>query len=103
MHRGKVGIGEFDHGGLARAMAATHELAMRYGGVPQARSAWGIRRDSPRETTVQPLSKLRTSMRIRPEHIHVALREPAGISDHAYSTQFPFKVKADDKPAGLWG
>jgi len=42
------------------------------------------------------------SFRIRPEQIHLALRELAGITDHPYSTQFPFKVKDDQKLSGFW-
>src|SRR5436190_20026323 len=30
-----------------------------------------------------------TGIRVRPEHIHIALRELAGIADHAYSKRFP--------------
>ncbi len=33
-----------------------------------------------------------TGIRIRPEHIHQALREFAGIDQHAFSKQFPLKV-----------
>lgn len=32
-------------------------------------------------------------MRIRPEHIHLALRELAGIQDHPFSRKFPLDVK----------
>jgi hypothetical protein len=42
-------------------------------------------------------------IRVRPEHIHVALRELAGIADHSYSQQFPFKLKGDEKLSDLWG
>lgn len=44
-----------------------------------------------------------TGLRVRPEHIHVALRELAGITDHAFSKQFPFKVKDEEKLTKLWG
>ena len=40
--------------------------------------------------------------RVRPEHIHVALRELAGIADHEYSRQFPFKIKDGEKLKDLW-
>ena len=40
--------------------------------------------------------------RIRPEHIHVALREFAGVSEHEFSAHFPFKVKDEEKLARLW-
>lgn len=42
-------------------------------------------------------------LRVRPEHIHVALRELAGISEHPSSQKFPFKVKPEEKLTGLWG
>lgn len=42
-------------------------------------------------------------LRVRPEHIHVALRELAGIDDHAYSKQFPFEVPDSERLKGLWG
>ncbi|MGV3485902.1 MAG: DUF1501 domain-containing protein [Planctomycetaceae bacterium] len=41
-------------------------------------------------------------IRVRPEHIHVALREFAGIADHPFSELFPLKVTADEKLQGLW-
>lgn len=41
--------------------------------------------------------------RVRPEHLHVALRELAGIADHDFSRQFPFKVKDGEKLQGFWG
>ena len=41
-------------------------------------------------------------IRVRPEHIHVALRELAGITDHDYSRQFSFKVEDKAKLVGLW-
>jgi uncharacterized protein (DUF1501 family) len=40
--------------------------------------------------------------RVRPEHIHVALREFAGVADHRFAKQFPFKVKGDEKLTGFW-
>ena len=42
-------------------------------------------------------------MRVRPEHIHTALRQLAGIEKHPYSEKFPFKVKDEQKLQGLWG
>ena len=41
-------------------------------------------------------------IRVRPEHIHVALRELAGIADHEYSRQFPFKIQDGEKLKDLW-
>lgn len=41
-------------------------------------------------------------IRVRPEHIHFALRELVGITDHEYSHQFPFKVKDGEKLKDLW-
>lgn len=42
-------------------------------------------------------------IRIRPEHIHTALREYAGIDQHAASEQFKFKVDDNEKLVKLWG
>jgi len=42
-------------------------------------------------------------VRVRPEHIHTALRELAGISDHAFSRRFPLGVAANEMLRGLWG
>ena len=44
-----------------------------------------------------------TGIRIRPEHIHTALRELAGIEDHPASTQFPLDVPEDARLSQLWG
>jgi hypothetical protein len=42
-------------------------------------------------------------IRLRPEHLHLALRELAGIQDHAYGKQFPLGVTDPEKLQGLWG
>ncbi len=42
-------------------------------------------------------------IRMRPEHIHTALRELAGIADHPYSKKFPLGVVEKEKLNGLWG
>src|SRR5262249_33943857 len=42
-------------------------------------------------------------IRVRPEHIHEALREHAGIANHALSKKFPLGVKDNEKLKGLWG
>lgn len=42
-------------------------------------------------------------IRLRPEHIHGALRELAGIADHRLSGQFPYTVPAAERLQGLWG
>jgi hypothetical protein len=42
-------------------------------------------------------------IRVRPEHIHTALRELAGIADHAFSRRFPLGVPANEQLRGLWG
>src|SRR5687767_1657257 len=45
----------------------------------------------------------KNGVRVRPEHIHEALREFAGIADHAYSKKFPLGVADKDRLRGLWG
>ena len=42
-------------------------------------------------------------LRVRPEHIHEALRQYAGISDHALARKFPLGLADKDKLQGLWG
>jgi len=42
-------------------------------------------------------------MRVRPEHIHLALREFAGIAAQPMSKQFPLVVPEKEKLQGLWG
>lgn len=42
-------------------------------------------------------------IRIRPEHLHLALRELAGIADHAMSKQFPLVIPDKEKLRGFWG
>ena len=42
-------------------------------------------------------------IRVRPEHIHEALRQYAGISDHAFSKKFPLGVPEKEKLKNLWG
>jgi len=44
-----------------------------------------------------------TGIRVRPEHIHAALRKLAGIEHHAFSKQFPLDVADDEPLRGLWG
>ena len=45
----------------------------------------------------------KNSIRTRPEHIHQALRELAGIEDHAYSKKYPLKLTETEKLQGLFG
>ena len=45
----------------------------------------------------------KSGIRVRPEHIHEALREYAGIADHALSKKFPLGVAEKEKLRGLWG
>lgn len=42
-------------------------------------------------------------IRIRPEHIHQALRQYAGIAPHPHSRQFPLGVKDEEQLQNLWG
>ena len=42
-------------------------------------------------------------IRVRPEHVHEALREFAGIADHPLSKKFPLGVADKDQLKGLWG
>lgn len=42
-------------------------------------------------------------IRIRPEHIHLALRQLAGIDRHDFSRRFPLGVQADERLKDFWG
>ncbi|WP_020468946.1 DUF1501 domain-containing protein [Zavarzinella formosa] len=42
-------------------------------------------------------------VKVRPEHIHLALRELAGIADHAHSKKFPLGGVEKEKLQGFWG
>jgi hypothetical protein len=42
-------------------------------------------------------------IRVRPEHLHLALRELAGIQGHAFAKQFPLTVPEPERLQGLWG
>lgn len=42
-------------------------------------------------------------IRVRPEHIHYALRDYAGITDHAFSKKFPLGVVDKEVLQGFWG
>ena len=41
-------------------------------------------------------------VRVRPEHIHLALRQFAGIEAHDFSKRFPLEVPEDETLQGLW-
>jgi len=42
-------------------------------------------------------------IRVRPEHIHLALRQYAGINDHPHAKKFPLGVTDKEALQGLWG
>jgi len=42
-------------------------------------------------------------IRVRPEHIHHALRQFAGVVDHPYAKKFPLGVPDKELLQGLWG
>jgi uncharacterized protein (DUF1501 family) len=42
-------------------------------------------------------------VRVRPEHIHAALREFAGVAEHPFSKKFPLGVAENERLQGLWG
>ena len=44
-----------------------------------------------------------SGIRVRPEHIHTALRQFAGIADHPFSKRFPPGVAKTEELKGLWG
>ena len=42
-------------------------------------------------------------VRIRPEHVHEALRQYAGIAEHEMSQKFPLGVQLEEQLQGFWG
>jgi uncharacterized protein (DUF1501 family) len=42
-------------------------------------------------------------IRVRPEHLHDALRDYAGISDHEFAKKFPLGVAEKEKLQKFWG
>jgi len=42
-------------------------------------------------------------LRVRPEHVHEALRQLAGIADHPLSKKFPLGLADKEKLRGFWG
>ena len=53
--------------------------------------------------TLETQSDKDSGIRVRPEHVHEALRELAGIADHPLSKKFPLGVADKDKLRGFWG
>ncbi|MCA9137636.1 MAG: DUF1501 domain-containing protein [Planctomycetales bacterium] len=49
------------------------------------------------------LTDSETGIRVRPEHLHAALRDFANIGDHKCSQQFPLKVAESERLRGLFG
>ncbi len=47
--------------------------------------------------------KKEEGVRIRPQHIHTALRDLAGVTEHEFSKQFPLGVPAEEQLVKLWG
>jgi len=41
-------------------------------------------------------------IRVRPEHLHLALRQFAGMESHPFCKQFPLEVAQNEKLAGFW-
>lgn len=41
-------------------------------------------------------------IRVRPEHIHLALREFAGVQNHEFSKRFPLEVAVNEKLQNFW-
>ncbi len=57
----------------------------------------------PQTLAVAPDKSAPRTVRVRPEHIHHALREHAAIRDHAFSKQFPLGVAEKETMRNVWG
>jgi hypothetical protein len=42
-------------------------------------------------------------IRVRPEHLHIALREAAGIAEHPMAKKFPLVIPEAERLKGFWG
>ena len=42
-------------------------------------------------------------VRVRPEHLHLALRELAGVAAHPFCEKYPLLIPEEDRLAGFWG
>ena len=42
-------------------------------------------------------------VRVKPEHVHIALRQYAGIDKHPFSERFPLKVPEAERLTRFWG
>ena len=56
-------------------------------------------RINPQTLTLQPTDGLQ----LRPEHMHHALRQFAGIDQHPFSLRFPLGIAAEQQLQNLWG
>ena len=65
----------------------------------------GATDDKQFQVTIDPATlalKADGGARVRPEHIHTALRELAGVADHPFSQKFPLEVPKNERLNGLW-
>jgi uncharacterized protein (DUF1501 family) len=52
---------------------------------------------------LSPAATKEAGARVRPEHVHLALRQLAGIADHPLAAKFPLGVPEREALSGLWG
>jgi len=45
----------------------------------------------------------KSGIRVRPEHIHEALRQHAGLAEHEFTKGFPLALDEEERLTGLWG
>jgi uncharacterized protein (DUF1501 family) len=65
----------------------------------------GATDDKQFQVTIDPATlalKPEGGARVRPEHIHIALRELAGVADHPFSQKFPLDLSKSERLNGLW-
>ena len=84
-------------------------LVRRFGHVPRPRHPGRPRhRGDRREAVPRPLDPStlardeQAGIRVRPEHVHLALRQFAGITDHPLTRKFPLGVPEEERLRGLW-
>lgn len=53
--------------------------------------------------TLMTATDPKVGLRVRPEHLHLALRELAGVAGHPFCAKYPLVIPEQDRLCGLWG
>jgi len=53
--------------------------------------------------TLMTATDPKVGLRVRPEHLHLALRELAGVAGHPFCAKYPLVIPEPDRLFGMWG